>query len=173
LQPAADRVISEELNLKRLYHELQVHQIELEMQHSELQQSQQTLDLLLEQHTLLFDFSPIGYLTLDSEGYILKCNMIGAGLLGLARSEIIGLPFERFITKADRPLLDPFLKKIFRERPLETNSELRIVRGALAGIRVQLKAQIGATAQECLVAIVEVGKGDGLAKARFLRNVLN
>jgi len=61
----------------RLVHELQVHQIELEMQNEELQQARATADALLAQYTDLYDFAPTGYLTLDRQGAIRQLNLTG------------------------------------------------------------------------------------------------
>ncbi len=70
---------------QRLVHELQVHQIELEMQNEELQATRADLEAGLERYADLYDFAPIGYLTLDSDGAIQTVNLTGARLLGLAR----------------------------------------------------------------------------------------
>ena len=53
---------------QRLVHELQVHQIELEMQNEELQQARAEVEAVLGQYTDLYDFAPVGYFTLDRDG---------------------------------------------------------------------------------------------------------
>ena len=50
--------------MHRLIHELSVHQIELEMQQEELMQSRDEMEAGLERYTELYDFAPVGYLTL-------------------------------------------------------------------------------------------------------------
>jgi len=70
----------------RLVHELQVHQIELEMQNEELQQSHAQVETLLAQYTDLYDLAPAGYLTFDREGAIRQVNLTGARLFGVERS---------------------------------------------------------------------------------------
>ena len=55
---------------QRLLHELQVHQVELEMQNAELQKTRDELELALEKYTDLYDFAPVGYFTLASDGLI-------------------------------------------------------------------------------------------------------
>jgi PAS domain-containing protein len=78
---------------------LEVHQIELEMQNEELQEAREAMEALLEKYTDLYDFAPVGYLTLDREGIIREANLAGASLLGIARSALIngasGISFPR------------------------------------------------------------------------------
>ena len=64
---AADRPIKE-TDLRRLLHELQVHHIELEMQNEELQQARDSMEAGLEKFSDLYDFAPVGFLTLDQIG---------------------------------------------------------------------------------------------------------
>ena len=63
-----ESILQGEADLERLVHELQVHQIELEMQNTELRQAYETAEIALKKYTLLFDLSPMGYFTLDSNG---------------------------------------------------------------------------------------------------------
>lgn len=67
--------------VQRLYHELQVHQIELEMQNAELRQSRNEVEEALEKYTDLYDFAPVGYFTLALDTRIHAVNLAGAGLL--------------------------------------------------------------------------------------------
>ena len=75
---------------QRLLHELQVHQIELEMQNEELQQARTKVEEGLSRYTDLYEFAPVGYLTLNREGEIQQVNLTGARLLGLERSHLVG-----------------------------------------------------------------------------------
>ena len=97
----------------RLLHELQVHQIELEMQNSELQESRDRMEVLLEKYTDLYDFAPVGYLSLDEQGKILEVNLSGATLLGVERSPLINQRLPSFVTPASRPVFLAFLKRVF------------------------------------------------------------
>ena len=78
---------------------MQVHQIELEMQNAELSSARNALEAALERCSDLYDFAPMGYVTLDRDGIIRSANLTGSGLIG----------FERF--PVDRPAL-----RVFRHR---------------------------------------------------------
>ena len=74
---------------QRLLHELQVHQVELEMQNAELQESRNRMERLLEKFTDLYDFSPVGYFTLGITGTIHQVNLTGTHLVGVERARLV------------------------------------------------------------------------------------
>jgi PAS domain S-box-containing protein len=90
-------MISEALPDKNLLHELQVHQIELEMQNETLLQAQLALEDSNARYKDLYDFAPVGYLTLDKDGLIVESNLTAASLLGVERKPLSGRPFSRYI----------------------------------------------------------------------------
>lgn len=102
-----------ETDIKRLLHELQVHQIELEMQNDELREAYQTAEIALKKYTLLYDFAPMGYFTLDSNGNILELNFTGAEMLGERRFSLEDSNFKLFLTDDTKPVFNDFLKKVF------------------------------------------------------------
>ena len=68
--------------IQRMFHELRVHQIELEMQNEELQRSHFEVKTARERYFNLYDMAPVGYVTLNEKGLILEANLAAAGLLG-------------------------------------------------------------------------------------------
>ncbi len=81
-----------------LLHELEVHQIELEMQNEALRQSQLELEKSRDRYMDFYDFSPIGYLTIDENGLITELNLTGSAMLGIARNKIRYQRFSAFVT---------------------------------------------------------------------------
>ena len=86
---------SEDIN--KLIHELEVHQIELEIQNEELRRAQLELEKTRDRYSDLYDFAPVGYFTISDKGLILEANLAGAQLLKLERYNLINSRFSRFI----------------------------------------------------------------------------
>ncbi|MHB9098213.1 MAG: sigma 54-interacting transcriptional regulator, partial [Syntrophales bacterium] len=102
-----------ESDIHRLYHELQVHQIELEMQNDELRRAQAKLEGSRSQYEFLYDFSPVGYLTFDRKGLIESINLPGAALLGFERQRLLKAPFSRFIQPDSVKVFLSHLEQVF------------------------------------------------------------
>jgi len=100
----------------RLLHELHVHQIELEMQNTELQQTQEQLITTRDRYLDLYDFAPVGYLTINGEGVILHANLTSADMLGIARHALVHQPLTRFIARDGQ---EPY--HFFRQRLLQSD----------------------------------------------------
>jgi len=98
---------------KRLMHELQVHQIELEMQNEELRRANEIAEAALRKYTMLYDFAPMGYFTLDSDGKIEDLNFTGAEMLGDRRFSLIGSNFKFFISIEHKDVFETFLDKVY------------------------------------------------------------
>lgn len=138
----------------RMHHELQVHQIELELQHEELRRSKDEANEVLESYIDLYDFAPVGYLTLDDKGTIRAANLTGATLLGEDRSRLIGRPFRFFLTSAQPPLPD-FLEGVFAGKGKEY-CEATLRPGMNPARYVRIEALAVASGHECRAAIIDV-----------------
>jgi PAS domain S-box-containing protein len=87
---------------EELLHELQVHQIELEMQNETLRQAGVVLEASRDRYVDLYEFAPVGYLTLTETGVIAECNLTATTLLGVERKELLNRRFDVFVVAADR-----------------------------------------------------------------------
>lgn len=112
---------------EKLLHDLQTHQIELEMQNNELQKAHSTLEQSRSRYADLYDFAPVGYFTFDKNGMVLEVNLTGAGLLVINRQQLIRKPFRNYITKEDQDLFYQHLKSVFQSKTKQ-KCEIRIMR---------------------------------------------
>ena len=117
----------ESANALALVHELQVHQIELEMQNEELKRARLEAEEASAKYSDLYDFAPIGLFTLDEQGQILESNLAGATFLGVERRNLSKKSFQRFVTPKDRPTFDDFCKKAF-ETSVKQTCELLLLK---------------------------------------------
>jgi len=138
-----------------LLHELQVHQIELEMQNAELCQARDELEAALEKYTDLYDFAPVGYLTLDRKGTISAANLNGSALIGVERSRLIGRRFGQFVTEECRSAFADFLEKVFASQSKEA-CEVALLNEKNSPLTVRIEAVSAASEQECRIALIDM-----------------
>ena len=105
---------------QKLIHELRVHQIELEMQNQELRRAQEIIEESRRRYSDLYDFAPIGYLTLDELGTIKEANLTAAGQLATARSRLMGRHFTSFLDMADREAFRAHLRLVLEDQGSQT-----------------------------------------------------
>ena len=84
-------------DMMELIHELNIHQIELDIQNEELKQAQQEISALHLEYQDLYEFAPCAYITLDSKMIISRCNLTGVILLGKEKTTLRGQGLHRFI----------------------------------------------------------------------------
>ena len=101
-----------EADVRALLHELQVHQIELEMQNEELLRAQAAVQEVSDKYHDFFDFAPVGYFRLNEQGGILEVNLAGAAMLGLDRSMAVKQRFGQFVAPKDRATFAEFCKRV-------------------------------------------------------------
>jgi PAS domain S-box-containing protein len=93
---------------EELIHELQVHQIELEMQNEALRESRIALEESRDKYLDLYEFAPVGYLTLTASAIIGEANLTGASLLGVDRRKLIKGRFRSFVAAEDHEKWDRY-----------------------------------------------------------------
>jgi PAS domain S-box-containing protein len=140
-----------EADALQLVHELEVHQIELEMQGEELR-----FALAAAQDAIkLYDFAPSGYFTLSRDGEILRLNFRGSQMLGKERSHITGSRLGFFISDATRPIFNHFLEKIFYSRTKET-CEVSLSENSSSPMNLLLAGIAENDGEQCLVTAVDI-----------------
>ena len=105
---------------EELLHEFQVHQIELEMQNENLRQAYEALAEFQQEYFDLYEFSPVGYLTLSQQGLIEKINLTGVTLLGESRSQLLQRRFARYINATDADRWHLFFVQVMRGNQQKT-----------------------------------------------------
>ena len=135
-------------DIQDLIHELQVHQVELEIQNEELRQAQQALERSRDRYSDLYEFAPVGYLTLDRKGLILEANLTLATLLGVERATLIERPLSRFIVSEDQDVYYHHRRRLFKTQQPQS-CELRMVRGdgSRFWVRIEARAALNSAGQ--------------------------
>jgi diguanylate cyclase (GGDEF)-like protein/PAS domain S-box-containing protein len=111
---------------QRVLHDLQVHQIELEMQNVELRRVQNELDAERARYFDLYDLAPVGYCTVTDKGLIKEVNLTTSTLFNVPRSQLIKQPIGNFIFKDDQGIYYQLRHKLRDiDRPL--SCELRLI----------------------------------------------
>ncbi|MHB1871527.1 MAG: PAS domain-containing protein [Steroidobacteraceae bacterium] len=102
-----------------LLHELQVHQVELEIQDEELRRVHVELETSLKRQVQLYEYAPMGYLTTDRNAVLRDLNQMGATLLGVEADAARGRSLEGFLTSEGVATLRAMLARIVSGVPCE------------------------------------------------------
>lgn len=145
-----------EADLLRLVHELEVHQIELELQNEELKLARERSESIAHKYTSLYDFAPIGYFTLSNEGKILELNLIGSKMLGNDRSFLKNKPFGRFIQDKNVPAFNQFLENAFKTKTKEA-IDIMVMGIGYSPMYAQLTAIVDEEHENnCLLTVMDI-----------------
>jgi len=126
-------------DINELIHELEVHQIELEMQNEELRQAQMDMEAERDKYTDLYNFAPVGYFSISEKGLILDANLMGTTMLGVERGKLTGRYFSQFISKDDQDVFYLHRRKLFKSKMKQT-CELKISKKDGAEFYAQLES---------------------------------
>ena len=154
-QRSTAAVPKSDADTKRLLHELQVHQIELEMQNAELRQARDELESALDNYTDLYDFAPSGYFSFAPTGAILQANLTGATLVGIERSRLVGQSFGRLISAGFRPAFSTFLEQVFAGQTKQAGDFELACKGQPLRF-VNIEAQCLLNGLECRATVVDI-----------------
>ncbi|MDO9255601.1 MAG: PAS domain S-box protein, partial [Bacteroidales bacterium] len=139
----------------KLIHELEVHQMELELQNEQLLKSQEEAQCANEKYSKLFDFAPTGYFTLSPKSEILEVNLSGAAMLGKPRHNLKNSKLGFFITTETRPVFNHFLDTIFLSQTKETCEVTLLVEGPQP-MQVLLVGIPDKNLEQCLLSVVDI-----------------
>ena len=143
----------------RLVHELQVHQIELELQNEELRRAQVELEASRDAYLDLYDFAPVGYLTLDPMGVIREANLTAATLLGVERRRLAGRKLAHFAVRADQDTVLRHCREVLSTGARQTcEIRIRTAKGAALYVRLETVAVEDDKAQRntCRMVVADI-----------------
>ena len=141
-----------------LIHELQVHQVELEMQNEELRSSRRELEKLHEKYYDLYDFAPVGYFTIDLTSKILELNTTGADLLGFAQDYLTETRFVWYISRESLKTFKYYLKEALNTIEKQTfDISLIQKNGSIFCAHVELLPQVDPEVQ-LKMAVVDISE---------------
>ncbi len=123
----------------QLIHELQVHQIELEMQNEELRRTQLNLQHAHDRYADLYDFAPVGFLSTNVRGEILEANLTACQFLAVERKTLIHQDLEAFVMPDDQPILRHYFHSVELGRSIKISDVIRMKPGH-ASYLVQLES---------------------------------
>jgi PAS domain-containing protein len=102
-----------------LLHELQVHQVEVDIQEEELRRSRAELETSLNRQVQLYDYAPVGFFTLDFNAVVRELNQTGADMLGVGRDLLRGRVLENFLTTEAASMLRAMLGRVAKGAPTQ------------------------------------------------------
>ena len=147
---------------QRIVQELSIHQIELEMQNEALQDSRDKIEREHNRYMNLYDFAPVGYLTLARDGKIREANLAAARMLSVERCHLKkGGGFGRFIARRDIPAFNSMVERVFQSRTQE-QCEIMIESTGITEKPIKLQqtfridAIISDNSQECLLSLTDI-----------------
>jgi PAS domain S-box-containing protein len=125
--------------IKKLTHELETYQLELELQNEDLRGALEALEESRARYTDLYDFAPVGYLTVNGEGLIIEANLTAADMLGVARGHLIKEPLSNFIINDDQDIFYRHRKLLIESHTRQTCA-LQMRNNGLSRFYVQLES---------------------------------
>ena len=143
---------------QRLIHELEVHQIELEMQNEELLQAKAELESTLSIYAELYAFASLGYFTLTRDGTIRRANLTAVKLMGVGLSELIQRRFAVFISPESRISFSSFLDRVFTSSKKEI-CEVAIQKDGSDPLWLQIEAIVDSSGGQdglCYATVIDI-----------------
>ncbi|MEI7898120.1 MAG: PAS domain S-box protein [bacterium] len=164
----ADELGNANANALKLTHELEVHQIELEILNEELIQAKERAYIAAKKYAELYDNAPTGYFSLSKEGKINELNLSGAAMLGKESSLLKNSKFGLFVSNETKPAFNSFLEKAFNSNFRET-CDVTLLTSGNAPVFIHIAGIVTENREQCLVTTVNI-TGRKLAEKALKEN---
>lgn len=153
----AKKLSFQEGDIQKLLHELEVHQIELEMQNEELKKARDLSKKSTDKYAEIYEFAHSGFFTLNSEGVIVELNLTGAKMLGLERAYLLNKKFIQYVTLDTKFVFSEFIKNLFNSKVKE-KCEIRLVVKSDQAKSVLIEGIVSEDEQKCIVTVIDATK---------------
>ncbi|ALP53569.1 hypothetical protein Tel_10730 [Candidatus Tenderia electrophaga] len=140
----------------KLLHELQAHQVELDLQHQQLEANEREFSHELERYKALFERAPFGYFVVSTDGLVIEANLTGAELFGVEPGDFGGNAIDSFLAPASRPVLGELLQQLRQSDVASCEVQTGDKAGQLRLLQVIANASPGDEA--VLLAFLELGR---------------
>lgn len=140
----------------QLVHELQVHQIELEMHNEALRHAYEEADALRDRYADIYDFAPVGYFTLNREGVILDLNLSGAILLGIKGSQKGRHRFAAFVAAESLSDFNAFVAEVLHATQKTTCEVVLSGHTQRPAATIKIEAIPNEAGNECRMVVIDI-----------------
>ena len=144
-----------ESKMLKLLHELEVHQVELELQNEELTLAKSSAKVASDRYIELYDFAPSGYFTLSRESEMIELNLHGAQMLGKERSRLKNRRFDLFISHDTKKIFHLFLGNVFSNQQKES-CDVTLLTNNSQPLFVHLTGIASENGEYCLLTTVDI-----------------
>jgi hypothetical protein len=142
-----------------LLHELQVYQVELDLQHEELRRSRTELETTLARQEKLYEFAPVGYVTVDRGAVLRELNLTAAGMLNFERDQLLERSLDSFLEPQSARTLHATLERLDSGAAQELLA-LQLVSAHAAPLSVHACATRDPDGRHFLIALMNVAQPD-------------
>jgi len=137
----------------KLLHELQTHQVELDLQQAQLEDNERAFAEDLAHYKALYDYAPVGYFVL-LEGQVIEANLAGARLFGVDPQDFQNQSVDSFLAPQSRPVMAEFLK-VLRESGSSASCVVHPLQGVDGSRRFWVTANRSPSGKAILMAVSE------------------
>jgi two-component system CheB/CheR fusion protein len=143
-------------DIKSLIHEIQVHQVELEMQNDELRRAQESIKKTEEKYDYYYNFSPVAHVNIDENGYILNSNFTFDKMIGKSKDDLLRTDFNNLVEWDDRDAFYHIKKNIIEGKLI--NSERLILKNGDISVPVEVSAKKYENNDIIFMTIVDISR---------------
>jgi PAS domain-containing protein len=139
-----------------LLHEMQVHQVELDLQHEEMRSARDEIEAALHRQTQLYDFAPVALYTVDQDATLVELNLRGARLLGHERDLLLGQALTSYLGASSKSVFSALLQRVLPASEAQSCS-LDLTSQAAQAVAVQASVSVDPAGGGFLVALSPAG----------------